>query len=88
MPRDDDTPVKYQQDKVEAVIFGIALEKRRIATDALIASVVSDPDDEREMRIARQAIGSLQEHGLLTPEREDGSLEPTPQGVKAAALGI
>lgn len=88
MPRVDDTPAKYRQDKVEAVLFDIALEKRRIGTDALIASVVGDPDDEREMRIARQAISSLQEHGVLTPEREDGTLEPTPQGVKAASLRI
>lgn len=88
MQRGDDTPAKYRQDKVEAVIFDIVLEKRRIATGALVASVVSDPEDEREMRIARQAISSLQEHGLLTPEREDGTLGPTPAGVKAAALRI
>lgn len=88
MPGTDDTPPKYQKDKVETVIFDIALERRRITTEALIASVVSDPDDGREMKIARRAISSLQEHGLLTPEREDGLVGPTPQGVKAAALRI
>lgn len=88
MPADGGTPAKYQQDKVETVIFDIAVESRQIAAEALIAAVVGDPDDEREMDVARQAISNLREHGLLTPERADGTLGPTAAGVKAAALRI
>lgn len=88
MPRDDDTNPVYQQDKVEALILDIAVERRRIATDALIAEAVWDIGDEREAKTAGRAIDSLREHGLLEPEREDGTLEPTTAAIKAAALRI
>lgn len=88
MQKDPKTNPNYQQDKVETVIFDIAVERRRIATDALIAEVVSDPGDEREMEAARKAISGLREYGLPGPEREDGMLESTAAALKAAALRI
>jgi len=88
MQRDDDTNPVYQQDKVEALILDIVIERRRIGTDALVAEVVIDTGDEREMETARQAISGLREHGLLEPEQEDGTLEPTATAIKAAALKI
>jgi hypothetical protein len=88
MSSDAHTPAKYQRGKVETVIFDIAVERRRISTDALIAEVISDPGDEREMKVARQAISSMRECGVLQPDQGDGMLEPTPAAVKAAALRI
>lgn len=88
MRKDPKTNPNYQQDKVETVIFDIAVERRRIAADALIAEVVSDLGDEREVEVAKRAISSLREHGILNPEREDGMLAPTAAALKAAALRI
>jgi DNA-binding IclR family transcriptional regulator len=73
---------------MEALILDIAVQRRRIATDALIAEAVRDIGDEREVSTARRAISSLREHGLLEPEREDGTLEPTTAAIKAAALEL
>jgi hypothetical protein len=88
MARDDDTNPIYRQDNMEALILDIAVQRRRIATDALIAEAVWDIGDEREVKTARRAISSLREHDLLAPEREDGTLEPTIAAIKAAALRI
>lgn len=88
MTRDDDTNPKYQQGNLESLILDIAVQGRGMATDALIAEAVWDLGDECEVQTARRAIDGLREHGLLGPEREDGTSEPTTAAIKAAALGI
>jgi hypothetical protein len=83
-----DTNPNYDQGNLESLILDIAVQSRRIATDALIAEAVWDIGDEREVQTARRAIDSLREHGLLEPEREDGTSGPTTAAIKAAALAI
>jgi hypothetical protein len=88
MARNDNTNPNHQQGNLETLILDVAVQERRIATDALIAETVWDIGDEREVETARRAISGLREHGLLEPEREDGTLEPTTAAIKAAALRI
>lgn len=91
MPRDDDIPRKSgqsEQEQIESVILHIVVERRKIATDDLLAEAVWKPGDEREVQTAKRAIDSLREYGLLMPERDDGVLEPTPAAVKSIALRV
>lgn len=88
MTRQDDTRAWTEQQKVESAILGVAIERRRIATEEMLGEVVVNPDDEHEVQMARRAISSLCEYGLLAPEREDGMLAATPAAVHGEVLRI
>lgn len=88
MHDDDSTPPKYQQDKVEAVVFEIAVESQRIATDDLLGQIVSDRDDEREVGTFANAVSTLREYGVLMADAGGGMIEPTPAAIKSAELRI
>jgi len=77
----------YDPETVEQVILeeAIGLHPEQVAVEALCLRIVSDPDDSREMDVAREAIRSLKRVGLFC-EREDEIVELTASGARAGEL--
>jgi len=84
---DRDTPPQYDVATVEAVMLEVVAElhPERLSADGLSLRIVSDPDDDKEVGVALQAIHGLREFGLLKA-RDDGVVEPTPAALRAVAL--
>jgi hypothetical protein len=85
-----DTPPKYNPKLVEQVILEEAVRAhrtnpQRLTIDELAMRIVSDPDDNREIETAAQAIRSLQEFGVFK-DRDDEIVEPTPATLQVVAL--
>lgn len=87
MTTDSDTPPKYNLAIVEGAVLEIAAElhPEHLSAGALKLRIVSDPDDEREVETAAQAIRGLREFGLFC-DRDDEIVEPTPAALHAVAL--
>jgi hypothetical protein len=83
----EETPPKYDLAVVEAVILEIAAElhPRHLTARDLWLRIVSDPDDNREVETAAQAIRNLREYGLFR-DREDEIVEATQAALRAFAL--
>lgn len=84
---DRDIPAKYDVAKVEAVMLEVAAElhPERLSAGGLSLRIVGDPDDDREVETAAQAIRNLCEFGLFHVG-DDGIVEPTPAALHAVAL--
>jgi hypothetical protein len=84
---DGDTPPKYTLGIVESVLLEIAAElhPEHLPADGLSLRIVSNPDDDREVETAAQAIRNLRESGLFR-ERDDEIVEPTPAALRSVAL--
>lgn len=82
-----ETPPKYNVAIVEAVILEVAAElhPRHLTAKDLSLSIVSDPDDGREVETAIHAIRNLREFGLFA-DRGDEIVEPTQAALRAVAL--
>ena len=78
------TPPKYDLGTVEAVILEVAAElhPRHLTARDLALKIVGDPDDDREVETAAQAVRNLREYGLFC-DREDGIAEPTRAALRA-----
>jgi len=78
---------EYDVAKVEAVLLVVAadLYPRRLSMRDLSLEVVVDPDDDREMEVARRAIFNLKAYGLFQEWPGEG-IEPTPPGLRAVVL--
>jgi hypothetical protein len=76
---DNDTPAKYDLKIVEGVILEIATElhPEHLSVSGLSMQIVGNPDDDREIETAAQAISNLRELGLFK-DRDDEIVEPTP----------
>lgn len=61
------------------------LHPSRLTTEKLIAKIVSDAEDAREVAVARNAIDGLREFDLLNVG-EGEVVGPTPTGLRAVAL--
>lgn len=77
----------YERPKVEAVLLEIAAEMHpsRLTAEMLIAMIVSDVEDAREVAVARHAINGLREFDLFNVS-EGEIVEPTPGALRAVAL--
>lgn len=77
----------YDPTAVEQVILeeAIGLYPEHVTTEKLCLRIVSDPDDSREMDVARDAIQSLKRVGLFC-ERKDELLELIPPAVRLGEL--
>ncbi len=84
---DRGTPPKYDVAIVEAVILEVAAElhPEHLSTRELSLKIVSDPDDNRELETAAQAIRGLREFGLFKVGGDE-IVEPAPAGLRAVAL--
>jgi hypothetical protein len=84
---DNKTHPKYDTATVEAVLLEIAAElhPERLSSGLLTLRIVSNPDDDREVETAAQAIRNLREFGLFKV-RDDEIVEPTPAALRAVAL--
>jgi hypothetical protein len=84
---DSETPPKYNVAIVEAVILEVAAElhPQHLTARELSLRIVSDPDDNKEVETATQAIRNLREFGLFK-DRDDEIVEPTPAAHRAIAL--
>lgn len=82
-----ETPAKYDVLKVEAVVLEVAAElhPEGLRAGDLALRILSDPDDDREVATAANAIHNLREFDLLSV-RDDGIVEPTPAALRAVAL--
>ncbi|HEY5815244.1 MAG TPA: hypothetical protein VIS95_02775 [Solirubrobacterales bacterium] len=71
---------------IERLILEIAAElhPRHLTADELSRRIVTDPDDDREVETAAQAIRGLAECGLFRDR--DKRLEPTPAALRAFEL--
>lgn len=78
---------KYDVAIVEAVILEVAAElhPQHFSIPRLLAKIVADPEDEREIETGAQAIHNLREVGLFA-ERHDDLVEPTPAAARAVKL--
>jgi len=77
---------KYNVAMMETVILEVtaSLDPVRLSSADLTLKIVSDPDDDREVGTAAQAIRSLREIGLFA-DRDDEIVEPTPAALRAVA---
>lgn len=84
---DNQTHPKYDTATVETVLLEIAAElhPEHLSAGGLTLRIVVDPDDDREVETAAQAIRNLREFGLFR-DRDDESVEPTPAALRAFAL--
>jgi hypothetical protein len=84
---DSETPPKYNVAMVEAVILEVAAElhPEHLSAGRLSLKIVSNPDDDREIATAAQAIRNLRGYGLFS-DRDDEIAEPTPAALRAVAL--
>jgi hypothetical protein len=84
---DNDTPPKYNLEIVERAVLEIAagLHPEHLSAGALTLRIVSNPDDEREVETAVQAIRNLREFGLFH-NRDDEIVEPTTAALRAVVL--
>jgi hypothetical protein len=84
---DSDTSPKYNLEIVESAVLEIAAElhPEHLSAGALTLRIVGDPDDDREVETAAQAIRNLREFGLFV-DRDDEIVEPTPVALRAFAL--
>jgi hypothetical protein len=78
---------KYNVAMVETVILEVAasLDPVRLLEADLTLKIVSDPDDDREMETAGQAIRNLREFGLFV-DRDDEIVELTPAVLHTCTL--
>lgn len=81
------TPPKYDLEIVEFATLAMAAElhPERLSVDGLLLKIVSDPDDDREVKVAARAIRNLRELGLFK-NRDDEIVELTPAALRAVAL--
>jgi hypothetical protein len=84
---DSNTPPKYNLKVVEAVILEVAAElhPQHLIARELSLRILGDPDDDREVETAAEAMRSLREFGLFK-DRDDEIMEPTPAALRAVAL--
>jgi hypothetical protein len=77
----------YDPTKVEQVILeeAVGLHPEQVGAEALCLRIVSDPDDSREMDVAREAIRSLRRVGVFR-EGKDEDVEVTPAAVRVGEL--
>lgn len=80
-------PPKYNLAIVEAATLEVAAElhPQYLTARELLLKIVSNPDDNREVEIADQAIRGLREFGLFR-DRDNEIVEPTPAALHAYAL--
>jgi hypothetical protein len=81
------TSPNYDVAIVEAVILEVAAElhPKDLTAEELTLTIISDPNDSKEVKTAAQAIRNLREFGLFA-DREDEIVQPTPAGLRACAL--
>jgi len=77
----------YNPTTVEQVILeeAIGLHPEQVAAEALCLRIVSDPDDSREMDVAREAIRSLRRVGVFCEGKDEG-VGLTPAAVRVGQL--
>lgn len=82
------TPPKYNLDLVAQVLLEVAVElhPKHLKASELALKIVADPDDERELETAIEAIRDLTECGLFSGEDDGDVVEPTPAALRAYAL--
>ena len=83
----DSIPPQYKVAVVEAVLLEVAVElhPEHPSTVQLLAKIVANPEDDKEMATGMHAIQNLREFGLLAA-RDDELVEPTPPALRAVAL--
>ncbi len=86
MTKPEDSP-QYNVAIVEAVILEAAadLHPQNLTAKELALKIISDPDDDKEVEIAAQAIRGLREFGLFC-DGDGETVMPTPAGLRAVAL--
>lgn len=77
----------YDPKTVEQVIFeeAMGLYPEQVTAEDLCRRIVGDPDDSREMDVAREAIRSLRRVGLFETCEEE-TVKPTPAGIRAGEM--
>jgi len=77
---------QYNVAIMETVILEVTadLHPVHLSKADLTLKIVSDPDDDKEVGTAAQAIRNLREFGLFA-DRDDEIVEPTPAALRAVA---
>jgi hypothetical protein len=88
MTGENQAPPKYNPALVAQVVLEVAVElhPEHLRAGELALKIVGDPDDEREMETAIEAIRDLMECGLFSGEDDGDVVEPTPAALRAYAL--
>lgn len=79
---------KYDPEVVERTILEEVLElhPRRLTADALLLRIVGDPEDDREVETATDAIRKLGVSGLVRQRDDDQMVTPTQAALRAFEL--
>jgi hypothetical protein len=82
------TPPKYDLEIVSQVIFFEVLEHHptRLTVDELVMRIVADPNDDREVEVAVDAVRHLRRACLVRYRNDDKVVEPTQAALRARAL--
>lgn len=88
MTGEPDPPSKYNLDIVAQVLLVAVVEQPsvRLTVDELVGRVVGDPDDEREVDTAKDAVLDLRRWGLIRFRNDDELVEPTQAAIRAHEL--
>ena len=84
---DPETSPQYNVEIVESVVLEEAAElhPQHLTARELALRIVRDPDDNKEVETAAQAIHNLREFGLFSI-RGDEIVVPTPAALRACVL--
>lgn len=88
MDADAKTPPKYSPKLVEETMLIEIIEQHplRLTVGELVLRIVADPDDNREVETAKEAIRNLRRSGLARYRDDDELVEPTQAALHAHAL--
>jgi hypothetical protein len=78
----------YDPQKVGGVLLVVIIEQHPalLTVDQLALRVVSDPNDEEEVKAFGEALRSMSASGLIQCRGEDKTVEPTPAALHAHDL--
>ncbi|HSS04645.1 MAG TPA: hypothetical protein VLK89_05610 [Solirubrobacterales bacterium] len=82
------TPPRYNLALVTQVILeeAVDIDPEHLTVGELSLRIVTDPNDDKEVEIATQAIRDLRQSGLFRYGDDDQVVEPTPAALLAYEL--